>query len=109
MYGGGATQQSLKIYASIHNKELFDKEFNNTNQIPLNKKMDVFNSNFSVYLYPFEEANEENIRGFYTFQINNAKDINLIKNKLTDMGFKYSLEKTTTFLICLSQILHISH
>ncbi|WP_339164570.1 hypothetical protein [Siminovitchia sp. FSL W7-1587] len=97
MYGGGATQQSLKIYASIHNKELFDKEFNNTNQIPLNKKMDVFNSNFSVYLYPFEEANEENIRGFYTFQINNAKDINLIKNKLTDMGFKYSLEKTTTF------------
>ncbi|WP_077302840.1 DUF1430 domain-containing protein [Virgibacillus pantothenticus] len=106
MYGGETTQQNLKIYASIHNKELFHKEFNIPNQIQLNRKeplgsdkeIALFNKNFAINLYPIEEANEENIRGFYTFQMNNPKDINLIKNKLTDMGFNYSLVKMTNFL-----------
>lgn len=106
MYGGETTQQNLKIYASIHNKELFHKEFNIPNQIQLNRKVPLgsdkeialFNKNFAINLYPIEEANEENIRGFYTFQMNNPKDINLIKNKLTDMGFNYSLVKMTNFL-----------
>ncbi|API92866.1 MULTISPECIES: DUF1430 domain-containing protein [unclassified Virgibacillus] len=106
MYGGETTQQNLKIYASIHNKELFHKEFNIPNQIQLNRKVSLgsdkeialFNKNFTINLYPIEEANEENIRGFYTFQMNNPKDINLIKNKLTDLGFNYSLVKMTNFL-----------
>ncbi|MGG4181133.1 DUF1430 domain-containing protein [Virgibacillus pantothenticus] len=101
IYGEDTNKDNLKIYASIHNSESFYKDFH-TNRIPLNKKIDVFNPNFFIYLYPFEEANEENIRGYYTFQINTPNDIKLIENKLTDLGIKFGEIKETNFFVMMA-------